>query len=29
MDAGTYDLSGTKIITVRPEHKKPVLARAF
>ena len=21
-DAGTYDLSGTKIMTVRPEHKK-------
>jgi hypothetical protein len=21
-DAGTYDLSGTKIMTVHPEHKK-------
>jgi hypothetical protein len=29
MDAGTYDLSGTKIMTVRPEHKKPMLAWAF
>jgi hypothetical protein len=23
MDVGTYDLSGTKIMTVHPEHKKP------
>jgi hypothetical protein len=22
MDVGTYDLSGTKIMTVHPEHKK-------
>jgi len=28
MDAGTYDLSGTKIMTVHPEHKKH-LKRCF
>jgi hypothetical protein len=24
MDVGTYDLSGTKIMTVHPEHKKEI-----
>jgi hypothetical protein len=26
MDVGTYDLSGTKIMTVHPEHKAANLA---
>jgi hypothetical protein len=29
MDAGTYDLSGTKIMTVHPEHKKAHASMGF
>jgi hypothetical protein len=29
MDAGTYDLSGTKIMTVHPKHKKAHASMGF